>query len=130
MVRRRNSHWICHKWGPHAKLAQQIIDWKHALSDNWDKLKFNDLQIETNNGQHFFKTYVSLGNLNPHDVKVELYSNALTIEMENQGETPNGYIYKINVPSTHPASYFTPRIIPRFSGVAIPLESNHILWHK
>jgi len=32
------------------------------------------------------------------------------------------------VPATRPAADYTPRVIPRSSGVAVPLEATHILW--
>jgi starch phosphorylase len=32
-------------------------------------------------------------------------------------------------PATRPASDFTPRLIPYFPGVAVPLEITLILWH-
>ncbi len=44
--------------------------------------------------------------------------------------TQNGHIYRVEVSTEHQASNFTPRIIPYFPGVAIPLESNQILWQR
>ena len=44
--------------------------------------------------------------------------------------SPNGHIYRVEVPTEHPASNFTPRIIPYFPGVAIPLESTSNLMAK
>ena len=69
----------------------------------------------------------------PRPVTVELYSAALNKEMEYQGPIPNtrdGHIYRAEVPAANPASSFTPRIIPHFLGVAVPLEATQILWQK
>ncbi|HEY9074612.1 MAG TPA: hypothetical protein VIN67_10815, partial [Desulfobaccales bacterium] len=40
-----------------------------------------------------------------------------------------GYLFTAQVPATRPASDFTPRLIPHFPGIAVPLEIPLILWH-
>lgn len=112
-------------------LAKQIVDWELSLEKNWDKLKFGELKIENKNDRSLFEVQVYLNDLDHQAIKVELYSIALTKEMEYQGpipNSPNGHIYRAEVPVTSPTSTFTPRIIPYFPGVAVPLESNQILW--
>lgn len=114
-------------------LAKQIVDWQLSLEKNWGKLGFGELKIETDKEQHRFEVQVYLNNLEQQAVKVELYSAAMTKEMEYQGPIPNapsGKIYRVDVPAACPASSFTPRIVPRFPGVSIPLESSHILWQR
>ncbi|MEI8366650.1 MAG: alpha-glucan family phosphorylase [Parachlamydiaceae bacterium] len=114
-------------------LAKQIVDWETALERSWGKLGFGELKINTDKEQHLFEVQVYLDDLDQHTVKVELYSPFLTKEMENCGKistTQNGYIYRAAVSSKYPASGLTPRIIPRFSGVSIPLELSQIRWQK
>ncbi len=113
------------------ELAKQIVDWQRTLDQNWGSLKFGEGKIETYNEENQFEVQVYLGNLDRQSIRVELYSKALTREMEYQGAIPNssnGHIYRVHVPASHPASEFTPRIVPHFTGVATPLESAHILW--
>lgn len=114
-------------------LAKQIVDWKLSLKENWSKLGFGELKIESSNSQHRFEIQVYLNNLDRQSVKVELYSAAMTKEMEYLGQIPNshnGHIYRVEVSTEHQASNFTPRIVPDYPGVAIPLESNQILWQR
>ena len=114
-------------------LAKQIVDWQLSLDQNWKKLGFSDLRIETGKDHHLFEVQVNLNNLDHTAIKVELYSTPLTKEMDYQGQvpnTPNSHIYRVEVPSTYPASSFTPRIVPYFPGVAVPLEANEILWQR
>ena len=114
-------------------LAKQIVDWEISLKQNWSKLGFGELKIESEKNQHRFEIQVYLNNLDRHSIKVELYSAAMTKEMEYLGQipnSPNGHIYRVGVSTEHEASSFTPRIVPHFQGVAIPLESNQILWQK
>ncbi len=116
-----------------AALAKQIVDWNLSLEQNWNKLSFGELKIETDKERHRFEVQVYLNQLDPKAVKVELYSEDATKEMEYKGPIPsasNGHIYSIDISTTYPSSSFTPRILPHFQGVAIPLESPHILWQK
>lgn len=114
-------------------LAKQIVDWELSLKENWGKLGFGELKIESEKNQHRFEIQAYLNNLNRHSIKVELYSAVMTKEMEYLGQipnSPNGHIYRVEVSTEHQAPSFTPRFVPHFPGVAIPLESNHILWQR
>lgn len=114
-------------------LAKKIIDWRASVEQNWGKLGFGEIKIEDKNDQHQFEVQVYLNNLDHQEVLVELYSAALKQEMKYQGPMPNtrdGHIYRAAVPAATPTSGFTPRIIPHFQGVAIPLESAQILWQR
>jgi starch phosphorylase len=39
-------------------------------------------------------------------------------------------VYHATVPTTRPARDYTARVIPQRSGVAVPLESERILWKR
>ncbi len=114
-------------------LARQITNWQLALAQNWDKLGFGELKIETTKEQHLFEVQVYLNNLDPLAIKVELYSSTMTKEMEYQGRistTQNGHIYRAEVPAAYAVSIFTPRIRAYYPDIAIPLESDQILWQR
>lgn len=114
-------------------LAKKIADWELSLEQNWNKLAFGEVKITDRNGQYLFEVQVYLNNLDRQAIKVELYSADMTKEMQYQGQIPNvsnGHFYRVEVPSAQPASNFTPRIIPCFTGVAIPLETSKILWQR
>lgn len=114
-------------------LARQIVDWQLSLEQNWDKLGFGELKIKKSENQYLFEVQIYLNNLDRQAIRVELYSAAMTKEMEYHGQilnTTNGHIYRAEVPAMDPPSSFTPRIIPHFPGVAIPLESARILWQR
>jgi glycogen phosphorylase len=114
-------------------LAKKIIDWQLSLEQNWGKLGFGELKIETDKDQHLFEVQVYLNKLDRQAIKLELYSLDMTKEMEYQGHIPNtsnGHIYRAEVPAACAASSFTPRITPYYPGVAIPHESAEILWQR
>jgi len=110
----------------HGERARQIVEWQRSLEQNWSSLRFGEVKIETDKDRHLFEVQVFLGNLDRQDVKVELFSEEFTQEMNSS----KGDIYRAEVPSTYPASSFTPRIIPHSQEIAIPLESNQILWQR
>jgi starch phosphorylase len=117
-------------------LGVQILNWKQALLDGWRDIAFEDVRVETQGGQHHFEVQVRLGKIDPNAVSVELYADVLdgdafhevmTLE-EKRFKSGESYLYTVAVPETMPASDFTPRIIPRYPGVSVPLEINLILW--
>jgi glycogen phosphorylase len=43
---------------------------------------------------------------------------------------PHREVYRASVPATRAITDYTARIIPHGSGVAVPLETAHILWQR
>ena len=114
-------------------LSKQIVNWQHNLEKNWNGLRFGELKIETDKNLNLFEVQVYFNNLNREAVKVELYSTTMAKEMECHRSIPNvanGYVYRAEIPTTNPPANFTPRIVPYFYEVTIPLESTRILWQK
>jgi starch phosphorylase len=116
----------------------QVVDWLHALNQNWATLRFGEMKVISNKEMHLFKVEVYLGSLDPSSVQVELYANgANSGEPERQNmrraqqlTEENSYMYSALVPATRPATDFTPRIFPRHNGIAVPLENSRILWQR
>jgi starch phosphorylase len=107
--------------------GREIVEWQRALERAWPSLHFGESKVETLGGRHFFEVEVYLNNLDPAAVRVELYADGadpVRQEMERVG--PN--TYRAGVPATRPAGDYTARLIPRHPGVAVPLQSDHILW--
>ncbi|MBN9351841.1 MAG: hypothetical protein J0H55_14265 [Chitinophagaceae bacterium] len=44
----------------------------------------------------------------------------------NDGE----YVYKAQIESARSVGDYTPRVIPRYEGISVPLENNLILWQR
>ena len=121
------------------KASVQIVDWKHTLRNKWANVRFGDVKVETSNELHLFKAQVYLNGIGPEAVHVELYADKanggspVRIEMNCDQQlvgAENGYIYKCQVPTTRPPGDFNARIVPHFTGAAIPLEETHILWQR
>ena len=58
-------------------IGRHVVDWQHALDRNWGSLRFGDLRVETNADHHVFEVEISLNDLDPNAVRVELYADGL-----------------------------------------------------
>ncbi|MCL5099409.1 MAG: alpha-glucan family phosphorylase, partial [Candidatus Omnitrophica bacterium] len=120
-------------------LSMKIVQWRHNIETKWSSVRFGELTITPSATHHFFELEVLLGELDPDAVAVELYAEGVDRQgpirepMERVRELPGatkGFLYRAQVPATRPAAHFTPRVIPRFPGVAVPLEAARILWQR
>jgi starch phosphorylase len=121
------------------KAGLQLVDWQNTLRNKWANLRFGDVKVETNSEWHLFEAHVYLNGIGPDAVHVELYADKVNggsparFEMSRDQQlvgAENGYIYKGQVSNTRPAGDFTARIVPHFTGAAVPLEEDHILWQR
>ncbi len=120
-------------------LGAQIIQWRRHLEQKWTSLYFGEVKIETDGEQHRFEVPVYLDELDPDAVRVELYAEGTPGDGPVRQEMArvrqlvgavNGYVYGAAVPATRPATDYTPRVVPHFPGVAVPLEAAPILWQR
>ena len=120
-------------------MGARICVWQGELEKKWHNLHFGEIEVETEGGRHRFGVPVYLDNLDASFVSVELYAD------EKDGEGPfrlemvrglplagvvNAYVFNAAAPATRPATDYTPRIIPRFEGAAVPLEAAWIHWQR
>ncbi|MDA8387428.1 MAG: alpha-glucan family phosphorylase [Nitrospiraceae bacterium] len=118
------------KGAPAAELADRF----DRLRDRWDGLRFEDVLVRTDAGEHAFEVRADLNGLDPGMLCVELYA-------EEPGGPPfrremglvqsgRACIYRASVPGNRQAEHYTARITPRLPGVLLPLESNLIFWQR
>ena len=121
------------------KNGVDIVNWRHALEQKWTALRFGEVKLETDAGQHVFEVQVYLDELDPEAVRVELYANGVNgtaperVAMQRVRQlvgATNGYAYRAEVPAARPATDYTVRLIPQRDEVAVPLEDAHILWQR
>jgi starch phosphorylase len=117
-------------------MGAHLVNWHRALEQNWSILRFGEAKVTSEGGKHLFLIQVYLAGLDPNAIQIELYA-----EGENGGKPirhemmrgqqlvgAEGYLYSAQVPSTRPVTDYTARVIPYYSGVAVPLEAPQILW--
>jgi len=124
--------------GNQGALGVRMVNQREALEKQWHSLSFGDLQVETLDGQHHFRVEVEFGGVDPGAVLVELYAEGSAgqpflqsmIKGDKLAYRQEGYIYTAQVSASRPASEYTPRLIPHYAGVAVPLEISLILWQR
>jgi starch phosphorylase len=117
----------------------QVVNWRHALEQKWPELRFGEFRVETDGEQHVFEVQVYLNDLEPDSVRVELYAEGINgnnperLEMKPVRQlagASSGYVYSTAVPAARAAGDYTARVIPHYTGVAVPLEAADILWQR
>lgn len=118
-------------------LGKEIQEWKRKLFDFWPKIHVAQKQIEDQGSRYLFKLHIYLGDLKAEDVAVQLFSEPTADHRETIQAMPidhpipgaiNGFVYRLTIPAVRPIGDYTPRIVPRFDGCQMPIETQHILW--
>ncbi len=115
-----------------------MVNQRQTLEKQWSSMSFGDFQVETRDGQHHFRIEVNFGGVDPGAVSVELYAEGpdgqpfpqAMAQGDKLPDRKGTYVYTAQVSASRPAGDFTPRVIPKVAGVAVPLEMSLILWHN
>ncbi|HTY82349.1 MAG TPA: alpha-glucan family phosphorylase [Dehalococcoidales bacterium] len=123
-----------------AREAVQLCRWRNTLVEDWPKLRFGGLDVQTKDGGYEITVTVYLDDLDAKAVQVQLYADPPHGKgqpeihvMEAAGTeagTAAGYLYRARISSKRPPEHYTPRVVPYFDGAAVPLEANRILWYQ
>ena len=119
-------------------VSVQMVNWNHALEENWSRLRFGELTVGKETEKHLFEVQVYLNGLDADAVLVELYADGvnesgLVRQKMTRGQQltgANGYVYSAQIPASRPATDYTVRVIPYYPGAAVPLEATQILWQR
>jgi starch phosphorylase len=120
-------------------LGASLLHWQQDIERNWNKMYFGPTRIDTHDDRHFFQAEVSLGDLNPSQIRVELYAESVhgnepdveaMVASPSTKDSSGVIVYSAQVPATRPVSDYTARIVPRHPNAAVPLETGQILWQR
>jgi starch phosphorylase len=120
-------------------IGRQMVDWQHSLEQKWPTLRFGEVKVETRGEQYVFEVQVFLNDLDPKAVRVELYADGVMGSAPARQEmkcvrqlagTSGASVYSAAVSTARPPADYTTRVIPRYDGVAVPLEAARILWQR
>jgi starch phosphorylase len=122
------------------KLAAELEAWHARIGQGWREIRFGDLRVTSQGNRWHFEVPVYFGDLEPDQVRVELYADPLNdgdrptrIAMQQVRTIPgavHGYLFRAEGPSTRPANHFTPRIVPFHPEAIVPLEESLVLWKQ
>ena len=103
----------------------RMVDWRLAVEKEWPAVRFGERAVETHGDQHVFDVQIYLGGLDGESpVRQEMQ------RVRQLAGAYGGYAYHAEASATRPASDYTPRVVPHFDGVAVPLENTRILWQN
>ena len=95
--------------------------------------------MEAHADHHQFEVELFLSDLDPNNVRVELYADGINggdpvrQEMKWARSLPDKSrrcVYHATVPAARSADDYTARVTPNCDGVAVPLEDSRILWQR
>ena len=113
-------------------------DRENSFKEMWEGVHFGEQEVRKTEMSYHFKIAVDLNGIDPSEITVELYSNALNkqpclkqelIPLHDNVENQTWIYFGGEVPADRPIQYYTPRIIGKHPNLSIPLEWNFILWH-
>jgi starch phosphorylase len=119
-------------------MGVRVVNWQRAIEQHWSNLRFGEMKVASDGGNHVFEVQVYLSGLDPNTVRVELYADGVNggepvrqeMKCVRQLAGADGAIYSTQVPTARPTTHYTARVIPHCSCVAIPLEAAQILWQR
>jgi starch phosphorylase len=119
------------------KIGRQMVDWQHSLAQKWSTMHIGEVNVETHGDEQVFEVQIDFNDLDPKTVLLEIYANdtkdGARVEMKSVRQVPGApgrYVYSASVTAARPASDYTVRAIPHFSGVKVPLEAAYIKWQR
>jgi starch phosphorylase len=114
-----------------------VVDWQEALQQRWSAVRLGKVTVKTDSEYHLFEVQLFPGETDPNSVRVELYADGTSRDTPFRQEMKRGhplegtgYAYCAQVPAARAPGDYTVRVVPYFSGAAIPLEASQILWQR
>lgn len=115
--------------------SKTIVDARNNLQRNWTSLHFGEVKVEIDQENQTFEAQLWFHEIDPADLRVELYANGLSATQEMQrverASTSTGlYTYRSTISINHLPSNYTVRVTPKRDGVSLPLEDARIAWQR
>jgi len=120
-------------------VGRQIVEWRNALDERWDGLKFGRVRLNTQPQQPDIEIEIFLNGIDPGAIRVELYADALPdgepvrFDMqpkERRTDASRSHLYHAMLPAARAPGDYTARVIPRHTGASVPLDCARIAWQR
>ncbi len=124
-----------HRAAQHGAEGTHIVQFRHELLQKWEQVQFGEVQATEVENRKVFRVEVKLNGIDPGNVRVELYADGINgtapekIEMKPVAAAEVS-AYEAEVNGSRPAGDYTARLLPRYEGIAVPLEDNLIRWQR
>jgi len=121
------------------RLARELDLWSRHLERHWSGIRFGEVTSERAEGRLSVSVPVYLGEIEAHEVRVDLYAEpqgeeqAIAVPMTPAAPIPgvaNAAVYRAGVVTSRPPGHFTPRVVPFHPEARVPIEAGHIAWQR
>ncbi len=113
------------------ELGKKQVAWLHDEDSLFNKLRFGEIRHDTQGNMHNFQIQLYLGDVDPNKIQLQLFAEGVKQELKRTQELPGKmFLYQGSVPSSVPAEFYTPRVLPFNPDLSLPLEANYLLWQR
>jgi starch phosphorylase len=118
--------------------GRQITDWRRALEQKWDSLRFGSLRANARPDGQEFEVELFLNGMDPNAVRVQLYADAVNdgdsvsdmTRVRTAAEPSSPDVYRVTLSSQRSIGDYTARVVPAHADVSVPLECARIEWQR
>ncbi len=119
-------------------IGKQLVDTLHELRNKWPQLRFGETQIENIQDGYQFISRISLNNISPDAIAIELYAEGdnlsspeiIKMNIDPIAEGQFEHVCHAQVKTSRSSSDYTARIVPCYQDISVPLENNLVLWQR
>jgi starch phosphorylase len=113
--------------------------WAALLERHWPRVSIGVPSSTVEQGHLSVAVPVTLGEIPPADVRVELYAEPLgasareVVAMAMDGPVPGAagtFTFRARVATNRPAAHYTPRVVPAHPDARVPIELPLIAWQR
>jgi starch phosphorylase len=116
--------------------AAAIVARRSILETHWARLRFGEVRVQTEEGQHHFRAALYIDELPPDLIAVELFADGRDAEgptrISMRRGAPligaRGFTFEAEVSDARPADHYTPRAVPSWPDALGPLEAPFVVW--
>jgi starch phosphorylase len=114
--------------------ARSLAEWEAAVRTHWAEIRFEEANVQQQNGHLNFHARVRLGPLRPSDVAVQAYAdpadggNPEIASLESNSGEGGTYSYEGQVSAHRSPGDYTLRLLPQHPAAHQPLDLPLVLW--
>jgi starch phosphorylase len=119
-------------------LGRNIAEWRRALDQKWDSLRFGGIRANTRPDGHEIEVDVFLNGMDANAVRVQLYADTAgdrdsireMTRVRAAPDTSSPDVFRVTLSSRDSIGDYTARVLPIHADVSVPLECARIAWQR
>ena len=120
------------------QLGKEMLVWKEKIAAKWHFVRFVSTNVSEKDDKYEFEAIVDIDSIDINNISVQIYAedeqkspyiSCMQLIKGLDGE-PNSFLFRSAVAKKFPENFYTLRVVPKFEGVSVPLETGQVLWQK